>query len=147
MDISVENTGDLGRKLTVQVPSDQIDSKVDGRLREMAQHVRLKGFRPGKVPFKVLQQRFGREVRQEIVGQVIQETFQQALSEKQLRPASSPSIDAQPIEGGTDLSYTASFDVFPEIESLTVEDLWEVGKLRRQTGSALVGDSMPGDEA
>ncbi|MEM9303800.1 MAG: trigger factor [Pseudomonadota bacterium] len=123
MDISVENTGDLGRKVTVQVPSDQIDSKVDGRLREMAQHVRLKGFRPGKVPFKVLQQRFGREVRNEIVGQVIEESFRQALVEKQLRPASTPSIEPVGLDGGADLSFTASFEVFPEIAELKVEAL------------------------
>ncbi len=134
MEISVENTGTLGRKLTVQVPAEQVDERVDGRIKEMAQHVRLKGFRPGKVPMTVLRQRFGRDVRREIVGQVIQESFQQALVEKKLRPASPPSIDTDEGKAGVDLSYTASFDIMPELESLDVTSL----KLERPVAS--VGD-------
>ena len=123
MEISVENTGPLGRKMTVQLPAEQIDTKVEGRIKEMSRHVRLKGFRPGKVPMRVLQQRFGKQVRQEIVGELIQESFQQALVEQNLRPASSPEIDATEEDDKGGLEYTASFDVFPEIESLDVSDM------------------------
>lgn len=136
MDISVESTGTLGRRLTVQVPADQVDSRVDGKIREMARNVRMKGFRPGKVPLQVLRQRFGREVRQEVVGELIQETFQRALHEKQLRPASQPSIDAQRVEQGADLAYTASFEVYPEIEALDVSAL----ALERPTATVTDGD-------
>ena len=123
MEISVENTGTLGRKLTVQVPADEIDTKVEGRIREMGQRVRLKGFRPGRVPFKVLQQRYGRQVRREVVGELIQESFQRAVSENNLRPASSPKISTEGDEHQGDLQYVAAFDVYPELEKLDVSKL------------------------
>ena len=79
MQVSIETTSGLERRLTVGVPADQVDGAVDQRLREAAKNVRLPGFRPGKVPMRVMQQRFGAGVRQEVLGEVISQSFQEAV--------------------------------------------------------------------
>jgi len=97
MEVSVENIGSLERKLTVSVPAQSIEEQVSGRIKDLAGKVRLKGFRPGRIPYKVLQQRFGSQVRQEVVGELIQKSFEQAVVENKLRPVQAPSIDAEPL--------------------------------------------------
>lgn len=136
MEVSVENTSQLGRKMTVQLPAEEVDAKVEGRIKEMGQHVRLKGFRPGRVPFKVLRQRFGRQVRQEVVGELIQESFQRAVSEQNLRPASSPEISAEDDQSAGGLQYTASFEVIPELDSLDLSRL----EIERPVAEVTEGD-------
>src|SRR5690606_15285870 len=90
MQVSVENLSNLGRKLTVSVPSERLDANVRARLRELGQNVRLKGFRPGKVPAKVIEQRYGRQVRSEAMGLLIRESFNEAVQQEKLRPAMQP---------------------------------------------------------
>ena len=80
MQVSVENTGGLERKLTVQLPGEEIDNKVNSKLRELSKTVRIKGFRPGRVPLSVVRQRYGKQARQEIVGESIQSSLQQAIA-------------------------------------------------------------------
>lgn len=123
MQVSLEHTSSLGRKLTVQVPSGDIEDKVTHRIRDLGRQVRLKGFRPGKVPFKVLEKRYGQQVRQEVVGELIQQSFQDAVSKENLRPVAMPEIAAQPPEPNKDLEFTASFEVYPELEQFQVEDM------------------------
>lgn len=123
MEFSVEKTGDLGRKLTVTIPSEEIETKVSGRFSELGKNVRLKGFRPGKVPARVIEQRFGRQVRQEVVGDLIQKGFEQAVSEEKLRPATRPEIDFDLPPPQSDMSFTASFEVLPELEDIDVSGL------------------------
>lgn len=123
MQVSVETTGTLGRKMTVQIPCDRIDSTVTGRIKDLAKQVKIKGFRPGRVPMKVLEQRFGRQVRQEVVGEVVQETFREAVEQESLRPAAMPQISTNNPKANTDLEYTAEFDVFPEIGEIDVSEL------------------------
>jgi trigger factor len=120
MQVSVETTAGLERKLTVQVPSERIDQAVESRLQEMSHQVRLDGFRPGKVPVKVVRQRFGSQVRQEVMGEVLQSSLQEAIVQEQLRPAGMPRIEALDLESGKDLAYTATFEVYPDIQ---VKDL------------------------
>ena len=120
MQVSLENSGNLGRKLTVQVPSAEIEEKITGRIRDLAKKVTLKGFRPGKIPFKVLVQRYGQRVRQEVVGEVIQQSFEQAINQEQLRPVSQPEISTEAPKLDQDLEFTAAFDVYPELEALDV---------------------------
>ena len=84
MRVSVETTSGLERRLTVGVPADRIDTAVDKRLQEAARNVRLPGFRPGKVPMRVMKQRFGAGVRQEVLGEVISRSFQEAVSVREL---------------------------------------------------------------
>ena len=123
MRVSVETTSGLERRLTVGVPADRVDSAVNKRLQDAARNVRLPGFRPGKVPMKVLQQRFGQGVRQEVLGEVISQSFQEAVISENLRPAGQPSIEARKMDVGQDVEYTATFEVFPTVEVNAIDDL------------------------
>ena len=124
MQVSVENTSALERRLTVQVPGDEIQQKVDSKLREMSKQVRIKGFRPGRVPMSVVKQRYGRQVRLDIVQETIQQSLQEAMQQNELRPVSMPRMDEEPknIESG-DLEFSAVIEVYPEIDTLDVSSL------------------------
>ena len=87
MQVSVENTSTLERRMTVQVPEERVKSEVDKRLGELRGTVRIPGFRPGKVPGKVINQRFGRQVRDEVIGEMMQSSFFEALQQESLNPA------------------------------------------------------------
>ncbi|MBR9796655.1 MAG: trigger factor, partial [Gammaproteobacteria bacterium] len=123
MRVSVETTSGLERRLTVGVPADRVDTAVDKRLQEAARNVRLPGFRPGKVPMRVMQQRFGAGVRQEVLGEVISQSFQEAVISENLRPAGQPNIEARKMDAGQDVEYTATFEVFPTVEVSSIDDL------------------------
>jgi len=115
MQVSVENTGGLERRMTVQVPAEQIDREVESRLHSMQATVRLDGFRPGKVPLGVIVKKYGALVRQEVMQRVIHSTLQDALAQESLRPAAEPSIDPVQSLPGQPLEYVATFEVFPEL--------------------------------
>ena len=97
MDVSVEESGGLERRIKVEVPEERIEGEVNDRLQTMAKTVNMPGFRPGKVPVKVVMQRYGKQIRDEVVGEIVRTTFQEALGKEQLRPASSPTIDVERI--------------------------------------------------
>jgi len=120
MQVSIETTSGLERRLTVSVPAARVEQDVDARLKKAAKTVRLNGFRPGKVPFKVVKQRFGDGVRQEVIGEVVNQTFYEAVVQEKLQPAGAPSIEPKQIESGKDLEYVATFEIYPEV---TVADL------------------------
>ena len=117
MQVSIETTSALERRLTVGVPAERVENEVNTRLQKAAKTVRLDGFRPGKVPFKVVKQRFGEGVRQEVIGEVMSQTFYEAVSQENLKPAGQPSIETKSVEEGKDLQYVATFEVFPEVEA------------------------------
>lgn len=123
MQVSVESTGALERRMEVQVPAERVEKAVDERLQRMSRTVRLKGFRPGKVPVKVVRQQFGQQVRQEVLGDVIQSTFNEAVVQEKLTPAGGPRIEPINLEQGADLKYRAIFEVLPQIEIKGVESL------------------------
>ena len=87
MQVSIETKVGLERKLTIAVPSEQVDTAVTARLQEAAKTVRLNGFRKGKIPFKVIKSKFGASVRQEVVGELMSQTYYEAITEKSLKPA------------------------------------------------------------
>ncbi len=116
MQVSIETTSGLERRLTVGVPAKRVDAEVNTRLQKAAKNVRLDGFRPGKVPMKVIRQRFGAGVRQEVLGEVMSQSFQEAVVQEKLRPAGQPRIEPKKMEAGTDLEYVATFEVFPEVD-------------------------------
>ncbi len=93
MRVSIETTSSLERRLTVGVPAERVDVEVDNRLQKASQNVRLPGFRPGKIPMKVMRQRFGAGIRQEVVGEVVNQSFREAVIQEKLRPAGQPSIE------------------------------------------------------
>jgi trigger factor len=116
MQVSIETTSGLERRLTVGVPADRVESEVTSRLKKAAKNIRLDGFRPGKVPLKIIKQRFGAGVRQEVLGEVMSQSFNEAVMQENLRPAGQPSIEPRSIEEGKDIEFVATFEVFPEIE-------------------------------
>ncbi len=105
----------LERKLTIAVPSEQVDTAVNSRLQEAARTMNLKGFRKGKVPLKVVKSRFGPGVRQEVAGELMSQNFYQAISQESLKPAGQPRIEPTSMEEGKDLEFIAIFEVYPEI--------------------------------
>jgi trigger factor len=123
MQVSVENVGKLERKLTVKFPAERFESQVNARIAEMGRTVRLKGFRPGKVPTAVIQQRFGDQVRGEVLSDLIGSTLREAVAQENLRPIANPAIDTtgRPIEG--EIAYTATFEVMPEFPEIDVATL------------------------
>ncbi|MEM1190736.1 MAG: trigger factor [Pseudomonadota bacterium] len=118
MQVSIETTSKLERRLTVGVPAETVDGEVDARLKQAVKNVRLPGFRPGKVPLKVMRQRFGSGVRQEVLGEVMSRSFQEAVVQENLKPAGQPTIEPRSMDPGSDLEYVATFEVFPEVEVL-----------------------------
>ena len=123
MQVQVEKSGDLERKMTVQVPEDQIASRVKDRLKELVRTVRLDGFRPGKVPFGVVERRFGGRVREEVMGEVLRSSFSDALTQEALRPVGEPNIEPGDTEPGNGMSYTATFEVYPAVAVAPVDGL------------------------
>jgi trigger factor len=124
MQVSVENTGGLQRRLTVQVPGQEIQQQVESKLKEMSKSVRIKGFRPGRVPLSVVRQRYGKQVRLDIVNETMQRSLQQAIRDEDLRPASTPRLDVEPenLDAG-DLEFSALIEVYPEIDDLDVSGI------------------------
>lgn len=123
MQVTVEANSKLERTVTVAVPEDKIASEVENRLRNLSRTSRIQGFRPGKAPYKLIQQRFGQQIRQEVVGMVLQSSLSEAITRESLRPAGSPEIGKFDAEQGKGLSYTAKFEVLPEIQLKPVEEL------------------------
>lgn len=123
MQVSVEAGEGLVRKLVVEVPSETIDIEVENRLQSMKSRVRIDGFRPGKVPLKVVRQRYGAQVLYEVAGEMIQKTFQDALTQENLKPAGEPSIKDEVIKAGEPLKYTAEFEIYPEVTLAPVADM------------------------
>ncbi len=116
MQVSVETTEGLERKLTIAIPGDRVDMAVNARLQEAAQTIRLNGFRQGKVPLKVVKNKFGKGVRQEVVGELMNQTYFEAIAQESLKPAGQPRIEPTRMDEGKDVEFVAVFEVYPEIE-------------------------------
>ena len=123
MQVSVETGEGLERKLTVQVPAETVDAQVESRLQSMRSQVKIDGFRPGKVPLNVVKKRYATQVFQEVAGEVMQNTFRDAVTQENLKPASDPSIEPISFQLGQPLEYVATFEVYPELELAPVADL------------------------
>ena len=115
MQVTVETTQGLERRLRVQIPEERVRGEVDKRLGDLARNVRISGFRPGKAPARVVARHYGRQVRDEVVGGIVQESLRDAITQEKLRPAVAPRIDPLEFGAGAGVSYTATFDVLPDI--------------------------------
>ncbi len=116
MQANLETLGSLQRKLNITVPMADIDVEVQSRLKRLTRTVRIDGFRPGKVPLTVVVKQFGPQVRQEVLGDTLQKTFGDAVTQQNLRVAGYPKFDAAPpADGASDFSYSATFEVYPEV--------------------------------
>jgi len=116
MQVSVETTNGLERRMTVAVPADRVEREVENRLKSLSRTAKLAGFRPGKVPMKVISSKYGPQVRKEVLDEVMQQSFQEAVMQEKLQPAGSPRIESRLSESGKDFEYTAVFEVYPGIE-------------------------------
>jgi trigger factor len=116
MQVSVESGEGLQKRLLINVPAERVNTAIDGKLKELSHSARMDGFRPGKVPMRVLKQRYGEQVKHDVYGEMIQSTFYEAASQENLLPVGPPSIEIRDFEGVDGLAYTATFDVMPEIK-------------------------------
>lgn len=123
MQVSVETTSELSRKMTIQVPEGKIQEKIDSRLKSMSNKVRIDGFRPGRVPQSVIKKRYGQQIREEVLSELIQSSFYEAIRDEQLRPAGVPEIVARKADEGEGLEYEANFEVMPDFVPMPLETL------------------------
>ena len=123
MQVSVESTSALERRMTIGVPAERIETEVNKRLQQTARRAKVPGFRPGKVPMSVIRQRYEDAARQEALGDLIQATFYEAVVEQKLNPAGSPAVEPKVFEKGKDLEYVATFEVFPEFQVTGFENI------------------------
>ncbi len=121
MQVSVEATGALERKMTVAVPVERVDLEVQKRLQSLSRTVKLPGFRPGKVPAKVVASKYGPKVRQEVMDEVTRSSFYEALSAEKLQPAGMPVFEPIPTAESGNLEFIATFEVFPEVTLASFE--------------------------
>lgn len=123
LQVSVEDLDGLERRLVVQVPAVRIEQEVETRLKSVGRTAKLKGFRPGKVPPSVIRQRYGGQVREEVLQEVVQKSYSEAITQEKIRPAGGPIIEPGTNESGKDFTYTATFEIYPEIQLKGLEKL------------------------
>ena len=116
MQVSVEALDGLEKRMTVTIPAERIEKEIDTRLLSVGRKARLKGFRPGKAPPKVIRQHYGAGVREEVLNEMVQSSYSAALDQEKLRPAALPRLEQQSAQAGHDFAYTATFEVYPEFE-------------------------------
>jgi len=136
MQVSVESIGKLERRMQVQVPAERVSKEIASRLKDLSRTARLKGFRPGKAPITVIRQQFGQQVHREVIGDLMQSSFSEAVTQKQLAPAGSPRIEPQTVAEGQDLTYVATFEVLPEVTLRPFDSL----EIERITAEVTEGD-------
>jgi len=119
---SVEKTSELSRKMTVCLPNEAIQNKINSQLKSLARTVKIDGFRPGKVPQQVIKKRYGEQVKSEVYGDLIQEYYPLALKDQEIIPAGMPQIaSAEEVEAG--FQFIAEFEVYPEISLDALADV------------------------
>ena len=136
MQVSVESIGKLERRMQVQVPAVRISTEIAARLKTISRTARLNGFRSGKAPLTVIRRQFGPQVHREVIGELLQSTFTEAVAQQQLAPAGNPRIQPQSIGEGQDLTYVATFEVFPDITLQPFETL----QIERTTAEVIDSD-------
>ena len=116
MQSNVENIGGLERRLSVSVPHEAIETEMESRLKRLARTAKVPGFRPGKVPLHIVQQQYGPQVRQEVLGDVLQKSFSDAVREQKLRLVGSPHFEPKTTPGSaSEFEFSATFEVYPDV--------------------------------
>jgi trigger factor len=116
MQVTVESTGTLERRMRVELPAERIEQEVNSRLKTVGRTAKLKGFRPGKVPPKVVKQRYGKQVRQEVLSELMQKSYTDAVMQENLQPAGGPQIETEDDKGSDSFAYVATFEIMPQVE-------------------------------
>ncbi len=123
MQVSLETTQGLERRLTITVEAAAVDTEVKNRLRQVSKTQRIDGFRPGKVPVTVIQKRYGSAIRQEVAGELMQRHYFEAVVAEKVNPAGMPQLSVTKNVEGSDLEFTATFEVYPEVESVSLDSI------------------------
>ncbi len=121
MQVSVEKISNVERRLTIVVPVNQLEEAYEKQIAQFAKKANIKGFRPGKAPLKVIQQRFGDEARKEALGEVIQKSLYEAITEQKFRPISMPRVEPKRLTEGQPLEFVAIIEIMPEIEKVNFD--------------------------
>jgi trigger factor len=116
MQVTVESTGTLERKMRVELPAERIEKEVETRLKRVGKTAKIKGFRPGKVPASVVRQHYGSQVRQEVLSELMGQSYRDAVQQENLNPVAQPQIEPEMAATGNTFAYTATFEVLPEVK-------------------------------
>lgn len=141
MQVSVETLKGLERKITVSVPTEKVEEEVGLRLRNLARKVKVDGFRPGKVPFNVVKDRFSESVREEVAREMVQSTLFEALQKNELIPAGSPTVEPGQVEPGKDFIYTAVFEIYPHFDVIELNQD-EIEIIKAEVGDKDVAEML-----
>ena len=163
LQVSVETRDGLERRIKVQIPAIRIEDEVTSRLQRVGRTAKLKGFRPGKIPAKVVRQHYGGQVRQEVVQSMVESSYSEAITQEKLRPAAVPTIEPQTADTGDDFTYIATFEIYPdfkltglnglsverpqiEIDDAAIEEMIETLRSQRATWLPVDRESADGDQ-
>jgi trigger factor len=135
MQVTVESTGALERRMRVELPAEGIESEVNSRLKAWGRKAKIKGFRPGKVPPKVVRQRYGKQIREEVLNELMQKSYTDALVQEKLNPAGGPRIEPDDSSDNERFVYVATFEVMPEVE------LKGLDKIKIKKPDVAIGDA------
>lgn len=135
MQVSVETLAGLERKLVIDIPAVDVEQEIDKRLQQVSRTAKVDGFRKGKIPMRVIKQRYGKGVRQEVLGEQMQQGFIKAVTQEKLNPAGMPNVTPLVDEEGKDFQFSATFEIYPEVEVSGLEAI-EVEKLSAEIQDA-----------
>jgi trigger factor len=116
MQVTVESTGALERRMRVELPGERIEQEINSRLKTVGRTAKLKGFRPGKVPPNVVKQRYGKAIREEVLSELMQKSYTDAVMQENLNPAGGPKIETEDNVGDSNFAYVATFEIMPKVE-------------------------------
>jgi len=123
MQVKIESTGTLERKMLIELPTERIEKEVESRLKRVGKTAKIKGFRPGKVPHKVVRQRYGGQIRQEVLSDLMGQSYRDAVQQENLNPVAQPRIEPVVSESGDSFAYTATFEVLPEVKLQGLDEI------------------------
>ena len=141
MQVTVESTGTLERRMRVELPAERIEKEVETRLKSVGRKAKIKGFRPGKIPAKVIRQHYGVQVRQEVLSELMQKSYSDAIAQENLNPVAGPKIEPELSEGGDGFAFVATFDVLPEVALKDLHKI-EITRPEVEIGSADLDDML-----
>jgi trigger factor len=123
MQVTVESTGTLERRMRIELPAERIEKEVESRLKRVGKTAKIKGFRPGKIPPTVIKQHYGPQVRQEVLSELMGQSYRDAVQQENLAPVAQPRIEPEEAGKGEPFAYTATFEVFPEVKLKGLEKI------------------------
>jgi trigger factor len=141
LQVSVEALEGLEKRMTVTIPAERIEKEIDTRLLSVGRKAKLKGFRPGKVPQKVIRQQYGAGVREEVLNEIVQSSYTAALDQEKLRPAAMPKLEQNAAKAGDDFAYSATFEVYPDFK-LNGLDGFAVDRAETEIGDPDIGEMI-----